>query len=471
MIQNSNQLPGNAKKNLSNSQPGKSMGKKYRNRKEGPKTRQMPRTPRSGTFEDFIEKVDIALGKKKNPIGRPTVKNNILLGRRDDIAQMLETDWALVGWKLRCLRNRTKQPRFPEEVRLALEPLREKHGAQRIAFLLRPTSIPATSDEVRRTYTMLGEARESLQTIRPVNERGVSHFKDVWRAYYETSGKYRQELKIEITRRIQNVVRLTEECADKERIRRKVEKQATPESELINAQALLKTCQEALRDEKELIRGLKDRLEMASDNNRSRVREMARAQLKRLRQTRTELQQLTITVQRLESVYEDQAAGFARKDFLDFSIDHRGRHHPRQIANALAGLPEMGCRQSVTTCRKMPFPRDPHPHFKVFEVIERVWKKGNNRNRQISELITAEISRIPKTWKFYGQRVPYFFRDYLQNNQLSLQKAIHAAWNLKPRPHPEEVPYTATMLFLESVSKQQNSALARVLSQSTSADG
>jgi hypothetical protein len=431
----------------------------------------MSRPQRANTFDQLVEEVQIALGKKKKSPGRPTVAPNIILGRRDDIAQMLEIDWGLVGWKLECLRREGKKQRSPEDVRIALEPLRGKHSAERITILLRPTSTPATSDEVRQSFILLGRARETLQTIRTAHQEQVTSFKDVWKAYYETSGKYRQELKIEITRRIGNMVQLRKRCAEKERLNRTLEKQGVPQSELLNAQAQLRKSLEELRIEEEIVRGSKERLKMASNQNRSSVRQIARSRLKRLRETKTEMQRLESEVRSLEKLYEDQAAGFCRQDFLTLSIEHRARHHPRQIANALAGLPETACRQSLKTCRKIAFQRDPHPNFKVFEVIARVWNKSKKEPQPISALIKAEIRRMPKTWTFNGARVPYYFREYVQTNQLLLERAIESACSLNPQPHPREIPYVATILFLESVSKQQTSTLARVLAQATSANG
>jgi len=312
--------------------------------------------------------------------------------------------------------------------------------------------------------------RKKLYLVRSAHQEQVTNFKDVWRALHETSKKYRKELKLEITRRIGNVVQFRNECVDKEKFKSSLQNQVKPKAELLTAQAQLEKCQEALRVEEGILHGLKERLSMATDQNRSLIREVAKTRLQQLRETKTELQHRTAEVQRLEMLYEDQAAGFSREDFLAFSVDRRGRHNPRQLANAIAGLPEMGCRQSFTSCRKIPFQRDPHPNFKVFEVIARAWKKRDpNKPQEIADLINEEINAVPKTWLFNGERVPNYFREYLQNNQSILEKAIESCCTLKPRPHPDEVPYVATTIFLENVSRQQSSTLARVLSQSAGA--
>jgi hypothetical protein len=441
---------------------------KSKTRKErGATTKSLPKwVPwHTSSFDEVIEEVDIALGRKKNPPGRPTVRPNILWGRRDDIAYLLEEEWGRIGWQLQCLRNSGKKPRSPDDVREALMPLEGKHYHERIAILLRETSVPATSDEVRSTYVTLGKARKNLDSIRAAHQEQVTSFKDVWRALYETSEKYRQELKLEITCRIANIVQLRNEYGEKERLNRDLQTQARSEAELLTAQGDLDKCQEALSVEQEILRGLKERLGMANAENRALVGEVVKTRVQQLRKTKTEFQYLTGEVQRLETLYFDQAAGFARQDFLTFSVEKRGRHHPRQLANAIAGLPEMGCRQSYATCRKIPFQRDPQPNFKVFEFIARVWKQ-RYATADFSVLVKKELNRVPKTWLFNGERVPYYFREYLSNNQPNLVTAIQSCQQVRPRPHPGELPYLATTRFLDNISKQQTSTLARVLSQS-----
>jgi hypothetical protein len=394
------------------------------------------------------------------------VRRSILRGRRDDIATLLELEWVHVGWQLHCLRNLAEKLRSPEKVRIALEPVRGKHGSDRILFLLRPTLIAATSNEVRATCKAFGKAREKLQTARAAYDKHVTKFKELWRAYYETSERHRQQLKMQVTSHIANRIRVEGEATEKEGLARSLAGQQKANSELIAAKTELEKWHELLRRENEIIQDLNKYLAVATKHNRGLIRQKVRQCLANLKLAKTELQRQTSEEQRLDNLYQDQSAGFARRDFLIFSVEKRGKHHPRHLANALAGLPEMGCRQSYSKCQKIPFQRDPQQDFKVFEVIDRAWGKRSSRKPEgLADLIKKEIDNLPKTREFFGQRAPNYFREYLSANETIIRQAIDECLKLTPRPHSGEVPYIITRTFLDKMSPKPTSALERVLSQ------
>jgi hypothetical protein len=424
---------------------------------------------RSSAFDQIVEETALVLarGKKKGPVGRPTVRPSILRGRRDDIATLLELEWVHVGWQLHCLiRNLAKKLRSPDNVRIALEPVRGKHGSDRILFLLRPTSIAASSNEVRATWKAFGKAHEKLQTVRAAYQEKVTKFKELWRAYYETSERQRQQLKMQVTSHLANRIRVEGEATEKERFVRSLHGQQKANPELITAKTELEKCLELLRRENQMIRDLNKYLAVATKHNRGLIRQKVKQCLASLKLAKTELQRQTSEEQRLDNLYQDQTAGFARQDFLIFSVEQRGRHHPRHLANALAGLPEMGCRQSYSKCQKIPFQGEPQQDFQVFEVIDRSWGKRSSRKPEgLADLIKKEIEKLPKTREFFGQRAPNYFREYLLANETIIRQAIDECLRLTPRPHPGEVPYIITRVFLAKMSPKPTSALERVLSQ------
>jgi hypothetical protein len=270
------------------------------------------------------------------------------------------------------------------------------------------------------------------------------------------------------------------ECKDtKTRIaaaRAKLRKAALPlqqatEMEISKLEMEYNKSQQGLEVEVKILRDFKKRHDDATKQNWIWAKEVAdkrRAELNRLEK---HLQECRRESERLQALYQDQGAGFARKDLLRFLVEKRALHHPGQLARAIAGLPGLSCRESFARCGKSPFPREPHQNWELFEVIARAWEK---RDRSAGDpqlhiqLFEDEISDLPKTRKWQGEDVPNFIRDKFESNRQELREAISEC--LRSKPLPGGVPYIITGMFLDNISRkqeeqQQKTALERVLSE------
>jgi hypothetical protein len=72
-----------------------------------------------------------------------------------------------------------------------------------------------------------------------------------------------------------------------------------------------------------------------------------------------------------DALIRDGEAYFARKEFLHFCKSKRYTLNPSNIANALAGLPFIGCRQSVRRCKKSPDDSG-GLSYGIFQILERI---------------------------------------------------------------------------------------------------
>lgn len=100
-----------------------------------------------GKFLDWLMK-----RKAKNPnAGRPTVDDFSLATHRDSIVDMLSSWWGEVGWQLPRATARN-------ELRAALEPLRDHPNRHRISRLLLASSESATADQIRAGREANGRA-------------------------------------------------------------------------------------------------------------------------------------------------------------------------------------------------------------------------------------------------------------------------------------------------------------------------
>ena len=413
---------------------------------------------------------------KKANVGRPTIPDNFFWGRLNDVAYLFEVNWPYFGWRIHCLRNR--EASSSDEVREAFEPLRGKHGHERIAYLLRLTSVPATSDEVRGTLEALGEARTKLRAVEEAYTKHIERFNEARAAVYQASQQHGQQLKTQISFRIGNRGRLKKESADIEKAltvaRNRIDEidskhRKAAESELLQRQIDLQKCTETLQGEESIIAGLKNHLTVATKKNWLLARQEKRRRLQALRRVTIERKKQQAATNQLQNLYFDQAAGFSRKDISRFLAEKRALHHPWQLAKAVAGLPEMGCRQSFLKAGKLPFERSLGLDFQIFQLIDKTWSKRNpEKPEALSRLVAEQMNRMPKMISHGGTRVSNFLLSHLEENREHLEEAIQWSCRVKPLPHPDEIPYVVTARFLENLSKPRTT-LERVLSGLTSA--
>jgi hypothetical protein len=76
----------------------------------------------------------------------------------------------------------------------------------------------------------------------------------------------------------------------------------------------------------------------------------------------------------------DGEATFARSEFVRFCTSNRYRVTPLNIANALAGLPYIGWRQSANRCKKHPAPGLNGQSIQVFKTIDRIVRSNVRRS-------------------------------------------------------------------------------------------
>ena len=87
-----------------------------------------------------------------------------------------------------------------------------------------------------------------------------------------------------------------------------------------------------------------------------------------------------------------QEGYFAQNELLRFAKSGRNRLNPKRLADAMAGLPRVGCRQSSRLCAKQPCPVWPHFHYLLIQEIERISKLVNSKNQASAiELFRTEI--------------------------------------------------------------------------------
>jgi len=149
----------------------------------------------------------------------------------------------------------------------------------------------------------------------------------------------------------------------------------------------------------------------------------------------------------LETRLRDLRAAFARQELLRFLKSKRYSLRPLALANAAAGLPYMGWRQSMRRSVKAPCVIAEGPAYQVFKAI-RYLAASANKKTEHGLVISFEdsIPSIPSRYRLA--------KTELAEKWFYLERALRRAYRSKP--HPKALPFEITKLFFRQVNKSHS---------------
>lgn len=124
----------------------------------------------------------------------------------------------------------------------------------------------------------------------------------------------------------------------------------------------------------------------------------------------------------------NQWAYIAQNELLSFILSRRYTINPLNLANAMAGLPNMGWRQSMKRCQKIQERPGPGFGYSTFKLIELVNNKSSKRN--FLAVLKTELRKQPKR---------NFAAREMKKNWYYLQRAVKEV--LQQKIHPGKMPY------------------------------
>jgi len=139
-------------------------------------------------------------------------------------------------------------------------------------------------------------------------------------------------------------------------------------------------------------------------------------------------------------------AAHVQTEFLSLLVSGRRSLSPLNLANALAGLPEIGWRRSFDICKQMsPNPDEPAsmPHS-VFELVEKALRKSRKDSPEHA------INRL-RDDVFAVRKNPNHTCGYLKGQWHVLESSIMEVW--KSRVGSDERPFLVTRTFFEVLRK------------------
>jgi hypothetical protein len=269
----------------------------------------------------------------KRKLGRDLgIEDGRLFGVREHLVWLIETTWDQAGCALPTIKT-------VDEIPSVLDIWKDRSTEHVTSALLRPSSIPTTSKQLRAQRRDLGKLNEKVQSALEEVDKRV--------------GSIERAMRIDTTQLSEG-----EQIVVDDEIRKRV---------AVAVRAVNKYW--ALQD-----------------------------------------QQNT-----LENLVKDGEAYFARAELVHFCKSKRYRLRPLNIANALAGLPFIGWRQSAKRCKKWESAGEKGVSFQVFEIIRRIVASNTRRlelvrdaelwlrNRRSNE--SAGLVDLHKNWYYLRRSI------------------------------------------------------------------
>lgn len=147
----------------------------------------------------------------------------------------------------------------------------------------------------------------------------------------------------------------------------------------------------------------------------------------------------------LETRLRELEAAFARQELLRFLKSKRYSLTPLSLANAAAGLPYMGWRQSMRRSAKEPYRMATGPMYQVFKAIR--YLATNATRKTVDGVVITFEDFIPSLPSRHRAA-----KIELAKNWFYLERAIRQGYRMKP--HPKAFPFEITKLYFKLLTSR-----------------
>jgi len=191
-------------------------------------------------------------------------------------------------------------------------------------------------------------------------------------------------------------------------------------------------------------------VQQAGENEKELIQSDAKKKKARLEELNENLHRTENEARELDNLTRGQETHFYCSQLLEFLCKGKYAVKPFPLANSLAGLPEMGWRQSLARCSRMPksWTSVRYP-YGILEAVSKIWnRRFKNPHVEITDLFHTEIPKLRKKDEEA--------RSYLSEGWRDLRMAIEQC---SKDGHAEGfVPYAITGQFVSNQSRPKNQA-------------
>jgi hypothetical protein len=164
-----------------------------------------------------------------------------------------------------------------------------------------------------------------------------------------------------------------------------------------------------------------------SDSQKAEIERLCRERQVNLQSFTAEYEKLQRDERELNDQLIDQLAYIAQHELLSFIRSRRYSFNPVNLANAMAGLPTMGWRQSFKRCLNLKERVTLGFEYRSVQLIDQVRKKSSRRN--LVSALATELCSQPKA----------SFAQDMKKNWYYLRSAIEES--VQQKMHPGAIPY------------------------------
>ncbi|MGC1648846.1 MAG: hypothetical protein WA741_23755 [Candidatus Sulfotelmatobacter sp.] len=112
---------------------------------------------------------------------------------------------------------------------------------------------------------------------------------------------------------------------------------------------------------------------------------------------RNELAAAQAALKAIERDLAEKSASFAQSELLDYITKKKYARDPLGLADAMAGLPDMGWETSHDRCSKFNYDQWPTFEYRVCEEFRAIWnRRESNPELSVVQLFRQEIEKLPK---------------------------------------------------------------------------
>lgn len=184
-----------------------------------------------------------------------------------------------------------------------------------------------------------------------------------------------------------------------------------------------------------------------SDGERAVVQDQISRRAEKFSHAEAEYSAIADRRRKMEELLLDGEACFARAEFVRFCKSNRYRLMPLNIANALAGLPHIGWRQSAKRCKKSAAPGAAGRSMQVFNTIQGILRSCTRRSDLIGH--AERWLRTQKSTKSQGV-------SELQEKWYYLRWSLKTVLEASPRVATRDLPFATAKEYWKRLRQPSN---------------